>query len=98
MIQTHHRWKHATIPLSLDSSVDRFSKSSQFHGEMSSGLWRNYQNSLKLRKTKSFEVEGGNKKICCSYRNNERLVFHQIEVTDPVKKNDFYSGRYTFHC
>uniref|UniRef100_A0A0D2ZTJ9 Myb-like domain-containing protein n=1 Tax=Brassica oleracea var. oleracea TaxID=109376 RepID=A0A0D2ZTJ9_BRAOL len=59
---------------------------------MSSGLWRNYQNSLKLRKTKSFEVEGGNKKICCSYRNNERLVFHQIEVTDPVKKNDFYSG------
>ncbi|CAN6849163.1 unnamed protein product [Brassica oleracea var. botrytis] len=33
MIQTHHRWKHTTIPLSLDSSVDRFSKSSQFHGE-----------------------------------------------------------------
>ncbi|KAF3604369.1 hypothetical protein F2Q69_00037498 [Brassica cretica] len=70
MIQTHHRWKHTTIPLSLDSSdvvgiVAKLSKLSE---------------TLK------------DKKICCSYRNNERLVFHQIEVTDPVKKNDFYSG------
>ncbi|CAN7099205.1 unnamed protein product, partial [Brassica rapa subsp. narinosa] len=107
MIQTHHQSKPTTtdgntprflcpsIPPSIDS-LNLLSSTASPSIPLSFFLQIDVVGIVaKLSKLSETPKD---KKICCSYRINERLVFHQIYVTDPVKKNGFYSGRYTFHC